>query len=352
MIDLSNVKLEKITMHQVGSKINEEKLILSEQEIFVGTEDEKYLLSYLLKPFKDGKKYHFSDGDGGKNFTYNEMYQLCESIFENTEERFQVQSQEVAKHLYRSQTHPRIKGGDLYVAYLKDCIVDGGVVDAIGLFKTEKKEVVLQTKHVSDSFSVTNATGAPIKRLDKGCLIIKAEKEKGYKIVVKEETRKAIEALYFKEAFLKLRPREDSYYYTELHLKFSQRFIEDIFNEDHGVDRCDQIDLQKRIIKYFGEREYFNAIEFEHEVLEEPAVISAWMDGMESFEETYEVMLKPEFTINPTAVKRSIKDFKSEIKLDGNKIKITVNGNQHNLEHGYDHEKGLKYYICYYEEEA
>ncbi|GAA4847044.1 nucleoid-associated protein [Algivirga pacifica] len=351
MLDLSNVKLKNIALHKVGNKVQDEPLSLGEYELQLEEDSaaHKGIMEYFLKPFKDGGKYHF--WDESEDVNVNEMYGFAKRLFANPFDEFVLQSQNMAKHLYRTSTHPKIKGGDFFVAYLEDCIVDGDVVDAIGLFKSENKERFLKVSEKDQGmFGVAQEEGVNIKKLDKGCLIIKSEEEKGYKVLLKDSPRKSVEAQYWKESFLALTPRQDSFYHTQNYLNICKGFVEEVFNEDHNVDKPDQMDLLNRSLKYFAEKDEFNAIEFENEVIEEPKVIDAFTDYREEYQERFELPVYPEFNIDPMAVKRSKKDFKSVLKLD-QKIQISVSGNEHNIEKGYDPEKEMNYYIVYYSEE-
>ena len=57
---------------------------------------------------------------------------------------FQHNSRQIAKHLYDISSHPKIKGGELYVTYFSNMVLDGDTVDAVGIFKSETKETYLK----------------------------------------------------------------------------------------------------------------------------------------------------------------------------------------------------------------
>ncbi|WP_317169152.1 hypothetical protein [Mucilaginibacter humi] len=40
--------------------------------------------------------------------------------------------------------HPNIKSGELYVAYFKDVQIEGNLLEAVGIFKSENKETYLK----------------------------------------------------------------------------------------------------------------------------------------------------------------------------------------------------------------
>ena len=68
---------------------------------------------------------------------------VSEDMFE-TREDFVKLSKQVATQLYNQSMHPKIKGGEFYVCFFKDAVVDGELCDAIGYFKTENKETFLK----------------------------------------------------------------------------------------------------------------------------------------------------------------------------------------------------------------
>lgn len=351
MLDFNSVKLKHIALHKVGNKIQEEALSLSDFELELedGSPLKKGMLEYFLKPFKEGAMYHF--WDESEDLNINEMFGFSLRMFANTFDEFMLQSKNMAKHLYETSTHPKIKGGEFYVTYLEDCIVDGDVVDAIGLFKSENKEQFLTVKDSEDGyFGLSQEEGTNIKKLDKGCLIVKAEEEKGFKVILKDSPKKSVEALYWKESFLRLKAREDSFFHTQNLLNICKGFVEDVFNEDHNVEKPEQIDLLNRSWKYFSENDEFNVVQFENEVIEEPQVIDAFKEYKADFIEKFEIPTYDEFNISQNAVKRLKKEFKTVIKLDS-KIQIGVNGNEQNIEKGFDNEKNMKYYIVYFNEE-
>mgnify|MGYP002539078795 CR=1 FL=1 len=61
---------------------------------------------------------------------------------------FVEQSKSIAKHLFEVSTHPNIKRGELYIAFIKDCIIDGYETNAIGIFKSETKDFYLNIKQI------------------------------------------------------------------------------------------------------------------------------------------------------------------------------------------------------------
>src|SRR5882757_4303849 len=138
MVTFFEAGLQQLSIHQEGNKLMDEKYTLSKAPYSVQDETlNKLLMQYFLFPFeKTNEMYHFSHSSG--NLELNEMYHFAAQVFTDTKS-FHENSRQITKHLYEVSDHPKIKGGELYVAYFKDLQVEGGLHDAIGIFKSETK---------------------------------------------------------------------------------------------------------------------------------------------------------------------------------------------------------------------
>lgn len=145
----------------------------------------------------------------------NEVYMCVHEIFSNPNTILH-QSIDLSKHLYEQSTHPKVKGGEFYVVYFEDCIVDGISTNAIGLFKSENKDTYLKIQHKSNGFMIESEKGISLNKLDKGCLIFNREKENGYVVAVVDNVNKGAEAKYWTDDFLHVRPRKDNFNQTQI----------------------------------------------------------------------------------------------------------------------------------------
>jgi len=93
------------------------------------------------------------------------VYLYVSKIFKNKDLLYE-QSINLAKHLYEQSTHPKIKGGEFYTVYFKDCILGGETLDAIGLFKSENKDTFLKVIRQNGNFNLESQKGINIKKLD------------------------------------------------------------------------------------------------------------------------------------------------------------------------------------------
>ena len=198
MLFFDQSSLLGITLHKVGSKVEDEGIQFSKSELRTNDSLNNVLLNYFLSPFKSDEFYHlYHDSD----IKYNEVYGFVSEIFDNPNSLYE-QSVNLAKHLYEQSVHPKIKSGEFYTVYFKDCIIDNNTVDAVGLFKSENKDTFLKIYPSVDGFDIESEKGININKLDKGCLIFNTERENGYVVAVVDNSSKGAEAQYWMDDFL------------------------------------------------------------------------------------------------------------------------------------------------------
>lgn len=345
MIQYYDTKIQNVAIHFVGNKSNDE-LFKSSKSLLVINDDVNYVLvNYFIKPFLNSKElYSFSHET---NLKYNEAFGFISAIFDNPE-TLHEQSVNMAKHLYEQSNHPRIKGGEFYVVYFKDCIVDGETVDAVGLFKSENKDTFLKVYPAGDGFEIESQQGININKLDKGCLIFNTDRENGYVVAVVDNTNKGAEAQYWIDDFLHVRQRRDEYYNTQNLLSMTKNFVTHELPNHFEVSKADQVDLLNKSVKFFKEKDTFDMDDFANEVIGQPEVIDSFNRFREDYERERDIEISDSFTISDSAVKRQARVFKSVIKLDKN-FHIYVHGDRNLIEQGED-DKG-KFYKVYYKEE-
>jgi len=347
MINTESSLLVQLAVHFVGNKNDEEGFNLSKKPLKLEDDAvESLLMKYFLSPFKNNEYYHlFHEAD----LNLNEIYSTAVKIFSDPDSLF-LQSVNVAQHLYEQSTHPKVKGGEMYMIYLQDCILDGEPTDAIGIFKSETKETFLKVAPAGDNYEINSDNGININKLDKGCLIFNVDKEKGYRVCTVDSTNKSEEAQYWKNNFLGLKSRQDSFYHTQNYLQLCKGFIDEKLKEDFEISKTDEIDLMNKSVKFFKEREVFDMNEFTREIIQQPEVIDAFKDYKETFQNNRDVKIVDEFNISQNAVKNTSRIFKSILKLDKN-FSVYIHGSKTNIIKGFDEEKGMSYYQLYYKEE-
>ncbi|MCX6282701.1 MAG: nucleoid-associated protein [Bacteroidetes bacterium] len=343
MILRDSASIKGIAVHKVGNKLTD-ALFLSKSTLQTNADLDEIFLDYFLTPFKDHEYYNlYHDSD----LDLNEVYTYACRIFDDPGSLY-IQSVNLAKHLYEKSTHPKIKEGEFYTVFFKDCILDGESVDALGLFKSENKDTFLKVFLRGDGFGIESEQGININKLDKGCLIFNNEREKGFIVAVVDNTNKGSEAQYWIDDFLHVRQRKDEYYNTQNVLSLCKKFVTKELPQQFDVSKADQLDLLNKSVKFFKENESFDFKEFSNEVIAQPELIESFKRFKDSFQRDQDIDIAENFHISVSAVKKQARIFKSVIKLDKN-FHIYIHGNRELIEQGSD-ERG-KFYKVYYKVE-
>ncbi|MFW5890321.1 MAG: nucleoid-associated protein [Marinilabiliaceae bacterium] len=349
MIDYSEVTIENIVVHHIGSRAEGGPVKYSKSSLRLYDEETvgEVLRTYFFRPFKSEAYFNFTDEN--EEPENNQMFQWVAAVFDSPDKLYDT-SIEVAGHLHENSNHPKIRSGEFYMAYFSNVVVDGEVTDAIGIFKSENKDTFLKVYLKDQTFELGAEEGINIRKLDKGCLVFNTEREAGFKVCMIDNINKGQEARFWKDDFLGLMPREDNYYFTRNYLNLCKDFVTDVYNEDHDVPRPDQIDMLNRSIDFFDKNNNFKKDDFEQQVIRQPEVIEAFNDYRQDFENEKEVPLNDNFDISKSAVKTEKKHFKSVLKLDKN-FHVYVHGKRDYIERGFDRDKGMNYYKLYYDVE-
>jgi len=336
-----------LAIHHVGNKAAMEPLVHSNGPTPLGEALSTSLLQYFIEPFKVREYYHLYHPDG---LEHNEVYRLAEALFDDPESLYDV-SLQLAQVLYDACTHPNIKGGDLFVAYFRECQFEGQAVDAIGLFKAETQTEYLKVQHDAEClFSLNADRGIDMHKLDKGAIIFHTEDDRGYVVSVVDNAGRGSDAAYWRDQFLGLLQRQDEFYNTHAELAAYKKFITDELPQQFdGVSRADQADLLGKSVDFFKQNDRFDLDTFSDEVIRQPEVIESFKQYRQQYQQDNQVELSDDFAISDEAVKKQARVMRSVIKLDKN-FHIYVHGNRQMIEQGED-EKG-KYYKMYYKEES
>lgn len=345
MLDFSNSQLDNVVVHFVGASdqentFSDSALDLSDPML------EELLRSYFLKSFKGGGFYSFAhDSD----LSLNELFSYCQAFFDGKTELVEF-SRNVVVHLAHVSTHPNIKSGEFYVAFFTDLVVEGELVDAIGLFKSERKDRFIKVNRENGTLAVRCEFGTNPKYLDKGCLIFNTEKELGYKLSVIDNTNRD-EAKYWVEDFLRVVQRNDNFYRTKTAIDLCKGFAEDVVNPNNNFEKLEQAEILTRAKDFFKSNETFSQEQFEDEVIGEPEVVEAFREYKRSYESELGCEIPDQFTISADATKQAQRYFKSVIKLDRN-FHLYIHGKREWVERGYDSDKGMNFYKLYFEKES
>lgn len=334
-MDFSNADITQCVVHGVGNKVREEALKLSKKAVVMDEQLDKYLKRFFLNPFREEQQIHRFFHEMGLDL--NEVFQAAQKCFDAGD--FLEQSQHIATHLFHQTRNPAIKAGDLFVAYVEGVEYQDEPVHALGIFKSESKQVYLGV----DGWEIGLYEGIALNKLDKGCLILDLEEEEGYTCFLYEAGGQVSD--YWGNDFLRLKAEDDTYGKTYEFLNQCKQFFTTDLVQEEQIDRASQINLVNDTVKYFQLKDSFQLDEFKEEVLiEEPT-----KERFDQFltEKNWE---EPQFEIAANAVKKHKRKFKSVLKLDKN-FHIYIHGNRDLIEYGVDPESGKKFYKVFFDEE-
>lgn len=350
MISNDEASLAQLSIHRIGNKAQDELYVLSDDSVDLAEGAlSGLLMQYFLSPFeKINEIYRFYHPN--EDLSLNEVCNFASRIFEDGS-TFHEYSQQLAKHLYETSGHPKIKSGELYVAFFENVQIEGELHDAIGIFKSENKDTYLKVYPQAGGFGLSYEEEAiNINKLDKGCLIFHTDQEQGFRVAVIDQTNRGTEAVYWKDEFLKLRVRNDNFNQTSTILGVYKNFVTEKLDEEFEIGKTEKIDLLNKSLKYFKEKESFDIDEFSNEVIGNAEGIESFKKYKQSYEEEFDTAIADSFDISEAAVKKQARVYKSVLKLDKN-FHIYIHGNKDLIEKGFDDDRSMNYYKVYFREE-
>ena len=343
MIDYSNAQIVKVVIHVVGNKSKDEQLILADQVAIIDDDATKqYVKEYFFSSFNFEVRYHFTHET---DVNLNELYAYCTKLFHKPESLVE-ESASIAKHLYSVSTHPNIKKGELYIALIQNCIIDGKPTNAIGIFKSENKNFYLNINSINKHFSISSNSGINPKRLDKGCLIFDCGSKQPELVYIVDTNHN--DTMYWKDDFLKVVETETSYKSTSSFMNLCKRYVFQL----PDTDKSSKISIINNSVHYFETHDTFIPEEF----AEESGMNTKHLQSFQTFlsDNKYPSGLKAQFEISKRAVSTAKRTIKSMIKLDSDieiKIPTKIGSVDEIIENGYDPQKELHYYKIYYKTE-
>ncbi|MBR4491313.1 MAG: nucleoid-associated protein [Bacteroidales bacterium] len=339
MFNTEYVNIMKVIAHKVGNKVAGTGCSLSDSLTGVGVQQRLALMNMCLGPYKDeGSLKFFHPSSLGCNLVYD----VTSRIFDNPDS-FIDQSKNLARHLYDVTVGINDREGQMVVLFFKNFIVEGDTVDAVGIFKCEKKDMILSSIPNNADNGIDFVIEKGISSLDKGCLIFNKDRVNGYVVYAFEATGKPTQSERWFSDFLSVEKRADSYNCTESMMLFASKFIKRII-PGYETSPNDIAELMERAKSFFKNEDYFYDAQFYLDVLKQDDIIESWMKTVEVCEDP--LIKLEEFLLNKQAVKRYQRKFDSDIVLDG-KTKIN---------RGFDYESGEddrgKYYKVYYKQQT
>jgi len=344
-LDFTQVELKHLITHHVGNKLRDEKIELATEETSLAVNTQDFLLRYFFLPIKAEEFFSFTHS---VKIDMNEIYTIIGNSF-SKQKSFINSSQNIAKLLYEHSLHPRIKKGELNIAYFSNIVLDDKKIDAIGIFKSETHVPFLKMKNQKTKFTIHHDYGFEIKGIDKGCIIFNIGQKNGYKILLVDNANKLEEAQYWKNDFLQVKPISNEFHKTNEFLGITKQFVTKQLSEDFELSKADKIDLLNRSVEYFKTHSTFEKRDFEKKVFQENGIIKSFRNFDETYRVNYDLESNDSFEISPQAVKKQVRVFKSILKLDKN-FHIYIHGNRDLIQQGVEKD-GRKFYKIYFEKE-
>ena len=348
MINFSQVLFKGLGVHRVGNKHRDEGILLADHLYTINDDKlQGILFDYFFTPFNNDEFYAFRHDT---DLSLNEIYRYAQAIFADKNSLLD-QSSNIAKHLYGQSTHPKVSGGELYVAYFTDCLLGDEIVEAIGIFKSESKDTYLKPMERNNELIISYEVGINVKKLDKGCLIFNTLEQEGYRmLVVDKQNRGGGDAQYWLDNFLCAERVHDRAFVTQNYIELCRAFCDDISETLEG--KKEEVLFMNKALNYFSGHKSFDLDEFADEVIEDGSRIVEFKKFKEQFEEETGLLNDDSFKISPSAVRQMKRKFKNLIRLDsGIDIKLSGSDAEPFIRRGYDEDRKLNYYTIYFENE-
>lgn len=346
MIDFSEVKIDKLILHNVGNKLKEEGVFLSTKSVNISDMSLQNLLGkYFFQNFKNNSLYQFTHND---DLRFNEVFQYTKTIFENNN-TFEENTNKIAKHLYNVSTHPNIKSGEISIALLNGAALNQEKYDAIGIFKSESKNPFLKIISHEDKLTVDWDKGIDPNKLDKGCIVFNTQTDKGFS-VLPIDTKSKIDTKYWIEDFLTIQKVNNDFNKTKVIADACKKFVTDNFI----TEKKEKITLLNKVVDYIDTKSTFNLEDFTANVTQNPddsIILKNYINEYASENQSGELY---NFSVDNSAVKKVKRSIRNFIKLDTDieiKIHPSSKNNTKFLEKGYDEKKKMYFYKVYFNEE-
>lgn len=343
MIRFNDIRMNEVVIHRVGNKHRAERNFVAAGVYDIDVELRAALMAYFIRPIKraEGKLRFELDERSGANLLRDAVTQIFMD-----REQFYEQSVTILHHLYNQSTHPNIKSGELYVAHFQDILIDDELVDAVGIFKTERRSEYLKITSKGDFLNLKIEEGINLGKLDKGCLILNTAAGDNYRLLSVDTNNYDTE--YWLRSFLLAEPVKDEVFHTNSYMDLCNSFSEEVIAPKAG--KGEQMKFISDSVDYFASHDNFNYDEFKSEILKDEPVER----NFKEFQRNYDFPENYQFEISQPTVAKARKRMSNLIKLDtGIQIKLdhASDASQSYMDKGFDDQKGMHFYKVFFNEE-
>ena len=348
-MDFSQSKIKHLIIHEIGNKLRDEKIFLSETLQNIDENLENILLNYFLKSFLLKKELFCLKHNSALNL--NEIYSYSKNIFyKNNEISFIKTSQNIAKHLYEYSLHPKIVKGELIVVQIENIILENTTTNLIGIFKSEKKDSFLKIIKENNTINVKDDKGINLSKLEKGCLILNSNESNGYTVL--NIDNQGQETNYWTNKFLNIKPLNNSSHKTKEIVKICKNFSDEILSEKYDTDT--KFNFNNDYINYLEDNESYDIDNFTDYIFQNDEIKKEFFEYQKSNKESFDFNMNDRFELSKNDIKKEKKKIKNIIKLDTKlelKVLLDKDNGTKNIEKGFDEERGMSFYKIYYNEE-
>lgn len=339
-------KIYQAIIHQVGNKSNGEGVRFSE-EISNTTEVDTDIQNMLEKSFQGENMYQFFFDP---IIDLNPIYVFIKNIFKDSS-KFITESQNIARYLYENSTHPKIRSGELWLLYLNNCDMNGHLVDAICILKSETKETVLQFKPQKNGYDIIKQEGFGLNKIDKGCIIYNIDNDLGYVCsVVDSGAKKGEEAKFWIEDFLHVRPIQNAYHKTKIISDAIVNYVSTEMPKVFEVSKSDQAIIINNGMKELKTHIEVNVDDMKSKIFTDSSVRKDFDRYFDDYQVENGIVLNGNIELAKSAIKKTGYNSITTIKLDKN-FDIKIHSGEKFIERGYDDELNMSYYKLYFKQE-
>lgn len=344
MINTLEARIQNFCAHYIGIGEHEQLELSAALSEISSDRLHSSLLTYFFKSFTLAEFFSFDS-----KIEQHHMLALAKEIFDQPSGLLE-HSRAIAQHLHNSSQHPNIKSGDLIVAYVSNVLIEDEILDAICIFKSEKKHDFIGITQDDNQYTLEALQGMLLSHIDKACIIFNTEQSSGYKVCSIDKSNTEKNAQFWQKDFLQLKFRDDDFHNTKGYIGATKHFIEDRMKPLFDTDKSEEVGILQRSKSFLEQEENFDAEEYTKEIFRDERVIKEFNDYKQEYENLNNLDLKDSFSVNMAAVKNQSRVFKSVLKLDKN-FHVYIHGNRNMITKGRD-EDGRKYYKLYYDEET
>lgn len=369
-IRFTSAAATRLVLAKIGNPQREEPLQTSKEVFEVSEDDRAMLTGIFLKPFKNLAGYRFNHHS---SLDQHEMNACAKAIFESTDGLLE-KGCDIAKRLYSKSNHPNIKSGDLCISYVEDVEVNGELTQALCILKSESVVPFLSISTKDGDLQLQTEHGINPEKIDKGCLIINHNKNKGFHVLTFD--RSGSDSRFWVRDFLGVVAVTDSPFLTKGYADMAVAFVKQEEKAKKETKKQQQqaeeteggtavavddtppwetTSAAQDAIAYFEEKEHFSLQEFEEQVLRTPEAKQKFQAHKAKVEEEQGQRFEDSFAISKKDVNKAKKRIGTVVKLDtGVEIHVKpafTTQPEPVLERGFDEEKGMKFIKVFFNED-